>query len=152
MIEQHCLFGCEASGHYFFRELGGGDDGLFAALRMADLVRRSGRPLQEIRRSVPSFYVTPDLRIPARLLSFDEMSKRLRCAFKGARETSVDGIRLETGRGFVLARESVTEPVVTMRLEGQGADSLDELVETCLKAFPEAAGEIRRQIEIARQP
>ena len=150
MIEENCLFGCEASGHYFFRELRGGDDGLFAALRMADLLKRSGRSLAELRLSVPPFYVTPDLRVPETLLSFAEISKRLRSAFEGARETSVDGIRLETDRGFVLARESVTEPVVTMRLEGRGEDSLQELVKICLNSFPEAAREITRQMDSGR--
>ncbi len=146
MIEQNCLFGCEASGHYFFRELRGGDDGLFAALLMTDLLNRSGVPLAELRRTLPPFYVTPDLRIPAEILSFAEIASRLRAVFEGARETTVDGMRLETNQGYVLARESVTEPVVTMRLEGQCADSLRKLVEICLRSFPEASGEIARQM------
>jgi phosphomannomutase len=150
MIEQDGLFGCEASGHYFFRELRGGDDGLFAALLMTDLLKRGGVRLADLRRSLPPFHVTPDLRIPAEILSFSEITRRLRAAFEGARETAVDGIRLETRLGYVLARESVTEPVVTMRLEGQGAEALQELVEICLKSFPEAAGEISRQTGLVR--
>ena len=147
MIEQQALFGCEVSGHYFFRELHGGDDGLFAALLMADLLRRRGRPLADLRRTLPPFYVTPDLRIPWGLLDYAEAVKRLRTVFPNARESTLDGIRWETPEGYVLARESVTEPVVTVRLEGRREDSLQRLIDLCLKTFPEAASEISRQLE-----
>ena len=150
MIEQDCLLGCEASGHYFFRELNGGDDGLFAGLLMAELLIRHGIPLAELCRTLEPFYATPDLRIPAGVLSFAEIVRRLRSLFKGAPETDIDGIRLETEAGYILARQSVTEPVVTMRLEGRRREALSELVQVCLNAFPEAAEEISRQIDQTR--
>jgi phosphomannomutase len=147
MIERDCLFGCEASGHYFYRELRGGDDGLFAALMMTELVSQCGAPLAELRRTLAPFFATPDLRIPANLLGYTEIVRRLHSVFASAREVTIDGIRLETPEGHILARESVTEPVVTMRLEGRSEDSLSHLVDACLKAFPEAAREISRQID-----
>jgi phosphomannomutase/phosphoglucomutase len=147
MIMQNALFGCEVSGHYFFRELAGGDDGLFAALFMTELIAESGLPLLELRRTLPPFYVTPDLRIPARVLAFTEIAARLRSLFPNAQELNLDGVRLETPEGFVLVRESVTEPVITMRLEGRSQDSLRHLINLSLKAFPEAAREISQQID-----
>ncbi len=146
MIEEKAVFGCEASGHYFFRELHGGDDGLFAALYMSDLVRRRGVPLSELRRTLQPFFITPDLRIPASLLNFAEVAKRLRSLLPSARESTIDGVRWETERGFILARESVTEPVVTLRLEGHDRASLENLVDLCRRALPEAADEITAQI------
>ncbi len=151
MIEEKALFGCEASGHYFFRELHGGDDGLFAALCLSDLVRRRGGALTELRRTLPPFFITPDLRIPSELLTFAEVTKRLWSLFPSARATTIDGIRWETEQGFILARESVTEPVVTLRLEGHTQDSLKNLVDLCMRAFPEAADEIAGQISQVRQ-
>jgi phosphomannomutase len=151
MIERDCLFGCEASGHYFYRELHGGDDGLFAALMMAELVSQCGVPLAELRRTLAPFFATPDLRIPSHLLGYQEIARRLRSVFASAKEVAIDGIRLETPEGTILARESVTEPVVTMRLEGRSADSLRNLVDACLKAFPEAAKEISQQVERTKE-
>ena len=147
MIMQNAQFGCEVSGHYFFHELAGGDDGLFAALFMAELIARSALSLMELRRTLPPFYVTPDLRIPARALAFTEIVARLRSLFPNAQESRLDGLRLEAPEGFVLVRESVTEPVITMRLEGRSEGSLRQLIDTSLKAFPEAASEISRQID-----
>ncbi len=151
MIAEHGLFGCEVSGHYFFRELGGGDDGLFAALWMTDLLQRSGHSLAELRKTLPPLFVTPDLRLPASVIQYSELVGRLRNMFPGSRETTVDGIRFETSEGYVLARESVTEPLVTLRLEGRTQDSLNRLVESCLKSFPQAAEEISKQIGQARE-
>jgi phosphomannomutase len=144
MIEEECLVGCEASGHYFYQELQGGDDGLFSALLMAELVTKAGS-LRELRNSLPPFFVTPDLRLPASALPFEEFVRRLRKLFRGARETSIDGLRLETPEGSVLVRESVTEPVVTMRLEGSSAEALRSLLAACRSSFPEVSSEIARQ-------
>ncbi|MBZ5565629.1 MAG: phosphomannomutase/phosphoglucomutase, partial [Acidobacteriia bacterium] len=150
MIEEKALFGCEASGHYFFRELNGGDDGLFAALYLSDLVHRRGLSLRKLRRTLPPFFITPDLRIPSELLTFAEVAKRLRSRLPSGRATTIDGIRWETEQGFILARESVTEPVVTLRLEGHTQDSLKNLLDLCMRAFPEAADEIAGQINQVR--
>jgi phosphomannomutase len=150
MIEEDCLLGCEVSGHYFFRELRGGDDGLFAALLMSELVSRSG-PLGDLRKSLAPIFATPDLRFPARTLAYPEVAKRLRGLFPTAQETTLDGLRLEMPDGFVLARESVTEPVVTMRLEGFSEKSLRRLIEICLRAFPEVSKEIVEQVHKARE-
>ncbi len=145
MIEENCLFGCEASGHYFFRELAGGDDGLFSALLMTELTGKC-ESLANLRRSLDPFFATPDVRLPASNLSYVEIAARLRKLFRSARETTIDGLRLEVSEGFILARESVTEPVVSIRIEGRNKKGLKVLVEKCLGALPEAAEDIRKQI------
>jgi phosphomannomutase len=148
MIEEECLFGCEASGHYFYQELRGGDDGLFSALLMTELVAKAGS-LRELRNSLAPFFVTPDLRLPSSVLPYSEFVRRLRQLFRGARETTIDGLRFETPEGSLLVRESVTEPVVTMRLEGSSAEALRKLLAACHSTFPEVSVEIGRQIRKA---
>jgi len=148
MIEEECLFGCEASGHYFYQELRGGDDGLFSALLMTELVAKAGS-LRELRNSLAPFFVTPDLRLPSSALPYSEFVRRLRQLFRGARETTIDGLRIETPEGSLLVRESVTEPVVTMRLEGSSAEALHKLLAACHSTFPEVSTEIARQIRKA---
>jgi len=148
MMEEECLFGCEASGHYFYQELRGGDDGLFSALLMTELVAKAGS-LRELRNSLAPFFVTPDLRLPSSALPYSEFVRRLRQLFRGARETTIDGLRIETPEGSLLVRESVTEPVVTMRLEGSSAEALGKLLAACHSTFPEVSIEIARQMRKA---
>jgi phosphomannomutase/phosphoglucomutase len=148
MIEENGALGCEISGHYFYRELGGGDDGLFTALLVSRMVSEWG-PLGELRKSVPPIFATPDLRIPAAEISYTELTARLRRLFPAARVSSLDGLRLETGQGFVLARQSVTEAAVTLRLEGFSRKDFEALRAQCLDALPEVARSIQEQSERA---
>lgn len=143
MVRDNCLLGCEASGHYFYRELGGGDDGLFSSLLLADLVERSG-PLHSLTQSLPELFLTPDVRIPKARLTYEVIVGRLRKAFHPTLESEVDGVRMERPDGFVLVRPSVTEPVVTLRLEGLDENAFQQLLRRCGEALPEVADEFER--------
>ena len=144
MIKENGLLGCEVSGHYFFRELQGGDDGLFTAVLVANMLGHAGS-LKSLRSALPPIYATPDLRLPARVLSFEAIKGRLREHLTPTTEWTIDGLRIETSDGFILVRKSVTEPVVTMRIEGVNKGGLSHLIERTLSAFPEFATEIRTQ-------
>jgi phosphomannomutase len=50
---------------------------------------------------------------------------------------TIDGLRVETGDGFILVRESVTETALTLRLEGRDAVALERLRKACRAALPE---------------
>jgi phosphomannomutase len=145
VISDHCLLGCEISGHYFFRELQGGDDGVFAALCLLELLQ-DGRSLAELRRELPSIYITPDLRLPIRAGADDSVIHRLRAAVRPREEIAIDGIRMETNDGFILVRRSVTEPAVTIRIEGLTEHSLESLVKLCSAALPEFSQAISEQV------
>ncbi len=142
MIEQNCLLGCEASGHYFFRELRGADDGLFASLLMAKIVMRDG-PLGALESALPPMFISPDLRLAAGSLSYEQMVSRLRDVLRPARETVIDGFRFETPNGFALIRRSVTEAAITLRLEGLDGAGYRRLVEQCVQALPEIADQLQ---------
>ncbi|MFN7994319.1 MAG: phosphomannomutase/phosphoglucomutase [Bryobacteraceae bacterium] len=145
VIGDHCLLGCEISGHYFFRELHGGDDGMFAALQLLELLQE-GRSLAELRQELPGMHMTPDLRLPLQADEYDSIILRIRQAVHPDEETAIDGVRMQTEDGFVLVRRSVTEPVITMRIEGLTALSLQKLVDRCASALPEFTEAIFAQI------
>ena len=144
MLATGARLGCEVSGHYFYGELGGGDDGLFTALLMSRLIAEGG-PLSTMRAALPRIFATPDLRLAA-TIEWTDLKRRFRNIFPEARALALDGLRLETADGFVLARPSVTEPMVTIRIEGFDAARYERLLETCLAAIPEMAGQARAQI------
>ncbi len=149
MIEEECLFGCEASGHYFHRELGGGDDGLYTALLMLELVARSGA-LHELTAGIPEIFVTPDLRIPARQEAFESIAARLERQLPVLQMNRLDGVRFVTADGTVLVRRSITEPAITIRIDASRRDRLDRLVHECCRSLPEIADEMKAQIDQSR--
>jgi phosphomannomutase len=136
MIRERAMFGCEASGHYFFDELDGGDDGIFGALLVAGMVARRGS-LGELRRAVPEFFLSPDIRLRGGELTFAQAAERLRALPGVIAEVTMDGLRVETGDGFILVRESVTETALTLRMEGRDAAALARLRAACRGALRE---------------
>lgn len=142
MRQLDAIFGCEASGHYFYRELAGGDDGLFTALMILEMVLESG-PLAALVERLPPVHATPDLRIPASALEFDEIIRRLRPALEVLSEETIDGIRFRTAEGTVLARPSVTEPATSLRIEGTSQAGLAHLTGCAMAALGEL---IRNQL------
>ncbi len=142
VVAENALLGLDACGHYFFAELNGGDDGLFAALFVLDLVRKRGEPLQKLRRSLPRIYSTPEIRIPANLLPYAMACEALAGLMPDAAVARIDGMRFETGDGIVLVRESGTEPVLSLRIEGFTSEGYDRMIAQCAHALPEIAPQL----------
>jgi phosphomannomutase/phosphoglucomutase len=146
MVADDALLGLDACGHYFHRELRGGDDGLFSALLVLELLQRAKQSLAELRFTLPAIFSTPELRIPVELLPFDQALTRLNAALPVMESIRIDGVRLVLEEGTVLVRASGTEPVVSLRIEGSGSSSLELLIERCLRALPSAEQFLRDQI------
>lgn len=128
MIERQALFGAEVSGHFFFGELEGGDDGLFTACRMLRLLDESGRSLADWRRDCPPIFTTADLRVEVEPQEGEEAIERIKREFDGYPQSFLDGVRVEFPEGWALVRKSVTAPELTFRFEGNSAGELEGIV------------------------
>ncbi len=140
MCETNARFGAEASGHYFFRELAGGDDSLYTACRLIAWLAHSGRTLSEVRRGCPAVQMTPDLRVPVDQDERQEIIEQVGAAWDGFPQIKTDGVRIDTPGGWALVRSSVTEPVLTFRFEGLDWHALDDLVKRIRGTLPEEVG------------
>jgi phosphomannomutase len=151
MLADDAVLGLDACGHYFHKELFGGDDGLFTGLLMLDLLQRSGKSLFDLRRTLPDIFSTPELRIPVNLLSFGGAADRLQATLPAAEINRLDGLRFVMEKGIVLIRASGTEPMVSLRVEGVDDASLRSLVEQCLVALPAARQFLLDQLALHAQ-
>ncbi len=142
VVAEDALLGLDACGHYFFAELNGGDDGLFAAFYLLNLLREHGEPICRLRRSLPHIYSTPEIRIPASTLSYAVACGALAGIMPDASVTQIDGMRFETGDGIVLVRESGTEAVLSLRIEGYTSAGFKHIFAQCAQALPEAAAQL----------
>jgi len=137
MLSSDALFGAEISGHYFFRALGGGDDGLYSACRMIAFLARTGRSLSDLRRACPRVHVTPDLRVAMKARGVRAVIERVRQCFAGYPQSALDGVRVEFPDGWALVRSSITQPAVTFRFEAANWTGLTELVWGFCETLPE---------------
>ncbi|TGC10579.1 phosphoglucosamine mutase [Methanolobus halotolerans] len=123
---QGANFGGEPSGSWIFPKLSYCPDGIYAAARLVDIVKKT--PLSKLTGSLPQY---PTLR---GTLECDDSSKqKLMEAIKQKLEpmgnvSNIDGIRVEMDGGWVLVRASGTEPKI--RITAQAKENLEELYET----------------------
>ena len=143
MAEEGALLGGEMSGHIFIADGNFGfDDGPFVAGRVAQIVARQDRPLSELMRTIPTLYATPEYRPHCPDNRKAPVIEAVRQQLAGDYPiNTVDGLRITFERGWGLLRASNTEPVLSLRFEGETeADALryKQIVQDALvAAYPE---------------
>ena len=102
---------------------------------------------QELLQKYPEMFITPDLRVECEGKRRKEMLHRLEERFGEYTDPRcTDGIRLVFQSGWALVRESVTEPMITMRFEGDSEQSLRQVTDRILSTIPELAEEAKGQL------
>jgi len=142
----NALFGGEISGHFFFRELGY-DDGMFAALKVCELVAAEG-PLAKLVNSIPKYVTTPDIRVSYthndKAVVLDQIAAKL----ANYNLNLIDGVRIEFEDGWGMIRSSVTEPLFTLRFEAKTPERLQEIQGILLAALP---ADLRQMVALRLQ-
>jgi phosphomannomutase/phosphoglucomutase len=141
--ERDAVYAGELSGHHFFRQLPQGDDGVFASLFFAGRLKGGGVPLSALAAALPTYPITPDIRLPVAPGEVETVLSDLARALVGeAQLVELDGVRAEFPDGWGLARKSVTEPLITLRFEGDDRAALERIVRRFEVAAPALAGRL----------
>jgi phosphomannomutase/phosphoglucomutase len=107
------------------------------------MLQRSGHTLAQLAGTVPSYPITPDLRVPMPPEDIRRLMADIEEHLQGqATFTRTDGLRIEFPNGWGLVRASVTEPVVTMRFEGIDREALVEILNHVESASDLLAGKL----------
>jgi len=128
MVAETCIVGFECSGHVFFRELGGCDDGMYAALLLACRLSESREAVSTMVQRLPKMFITPDIRIPANTDEFQAIARMILQSFDPSQVSRVDGVKVEFPEGWFLIRQSVSENKLSLRFEGDSQADLDHMI------------------------
>ena len=125
----------EMSGHMFFREgYFGFDDALFAAGRVLRYVASTGRGLAELVDSIPTYHATPEIRLPCPEDKKFAVVETLKREFTGRYQViDIDGVRVEFGDGWGLARASNTQAAIVVRFEARTEERLEQIRATFME-------------------
>lgn len=117
----------EMSGHMFFADrYYGFDDALYAAMRLIEIVARSGKPLSAQLEGLPRMVATPEIRVDCPDQLKFEIVKRVVDHFRKTHTVKdIDGARVLFPRGWGLVRASNTQPILVMRFEAENHDLLE---------------------------
>jgi phosphomannomutase / phosphoglucomutase len=130
MKEEGALLAGEMSGHFFFADrYYGYDDGLYAALRLLEILSREGLGVVDLLRDLPQGFSTPELRVSCP----DDVKFRVVDAVREALRSTgtlseIDGVRISyTDGAWGLVRASNTGPVIVLRFEAPTEARLAEI-------------------------
>lgn len=110
MVKQDAQIGGEQSGHVIFRDYATTGDGILTALRVLDIVRSSGRNLDELAGEFRTF---PQLLVNVRV-----KNKRPLDQLPGVQNEIRQAEAAFGGNGRVVVRFSGTEPLARVMVEG----------------------------------
>jgi len=132
MKEEGALLAGEMSGHIFFADKWFGfDDGVYASLRLAEIISQADIPLSQYLSDLPVRYSTPEIRTECPdEVKFQVVSELVKI-FKswGFEVIDIDGARIEFPEGWALIRASNTQPVLVLRFEANSPEFLEKLKE-----------------------
>ena len=128
MVEADAVFGCETSGHLYFRVSDSffTESALYAIVMMAALLARGGQPLSALAAPLRSRYAqSAEINLPvgAREEALAAM-ERIRHRYRDAELDTLDGLSVAYGHVWFTIRPSNTEPLLRLRLEGRDADTV----------------------------
>lgn len=138
MRDRGAALGGELSGHLFFSD-NDYDDGLDAAARLLRILADRQEPPTAIVDRLPRAHATPELWVPRPAdLDLQALLETLarQLPLPGERLLRIDGLRLESTQGFILVRASNTQPLLTLRIEGEDEAALARLKSRLIRAWP----------------
>lgn len=123
-------FGGELSGHVYFRDRWPGfDSGLYAGLRLLEILSKTDLSVERLLEGIEKYYSTEELKFASPdTIKFDVVSKIGEYAKeKGYQFLDIDGIKVLFDDGWALVRASNTGPNITARFEAKTEERLKEL-------------------------
>lgn len=123
-------FGGELSGHVYFRDRWPGfDSGLYAGLRLLEILSHISKNVDDLLAGINEYYSTEELKFPSPdTKKFEVVAKVGEYAKeKGYNFLTIDGIKVLFDDGWALVRASNTGPNITARFESRTKSRLEEI-------------------------
>ncbi len=126
IIEENALLGGEMSGHIFFADRWGGfDDGIYASIRLLEMISDNGGNLDILNR-LPISITTPEINIPFKgnnHFTFMDLFAKL-AKFDNASIIDIDGLKIVYPNCWGLIRCSNTTSNLVLRFEADDDDAM----------------------------
>ena len=118
----------ELSGHVYFRDKWPGyDDGIYAGMRLIEMLSNTDRPLSSYLENLEHYYSTPEIKVQVddakKFMIVDKIKDY--CDSKNYNYITIDGVKVKFSDGFALVRASNTGPNITMRFESKDENKLN---------------------------
>ena len=128
--EEDLPFGGELSGHVYFRDRWPGfDSGMYAGLRLLEILSKTDKTVDELLEGINIYYSTLEEKYNSpddkKFGVIDKIKEYV--ISKGYKYIDIDGIRVEFPDSWALVRCSNTGPNITTRFEATTQERLEEI-------------------------
>jgi phosphomannomutase/phosphoglucomutase len=144
MRAEKALLGGEISCHFFFEDRNGSyDDGIYAALRLLEIVYTTGMTLTDCLKDFPIKMSSPNYRLPCLERDKQRLIDAVHASFRKNSDLklmTIDGVHVTTPFGWGLIRASNTQAAICFKFEAdtkEGLRSLQQLFADALSSVYE---------------
>ena len=130
VLEDNIPFGGELSGHVYFNDRWPGfDSGMYAGLRLLEILSNTDKSVEELLTGINKYYSTEEEKYHSDdNIKFGVLDKiKEYVVSKGYEFIDIDGVRVNFPDGWALVRCSNTGPNITARFEATSEARLKEI-------------------------
>ncbi len=145
MRVEGAVLGGEMSGHMFFADkFLGYDDAVYAALRLLEIISKTGKRVSELLDGIPPAFATPEIRVDCSDEVKFQVVEKVKDEFKKEYKViDVDGVRIEFPDGWGLIRASNTQPALVLRFEAVTKERLEEIMSLIERKLEQAKSKLK---------
>ena len=137
MLNKGAIIGGEISGHYYFADMYGLDDAMFAWVKMVEYLSNNAAHLSELASEIK---LPPSSDVITVQVDEDKKDKimdmvRMEIRSRAKRVVEIDGIKAYFDDGWVLVRKSNTMPQIKIKSEGPGYERLLKMAKDLVLRF-----------------
>ena len=128
--ELDLAFGGELSGHVYFRDkFLGFDSGIYAGLRLLEILSNTDKTLEELLDGINRYYSTPEMKYKTTDEIKFEVIRKIEdyCKDKNYTYNNIDGVRVTFDDSWASVRASNTGPNLTARFEASSEERLESI-------------------------
>ena len=120
MREDNAVFGGEVTGHYYFRDNFYADNGFIPALMILDLMSKKGMSLRDLLKPLrEKYFISGEINTQvANMRIADQKIQELARRYATGNVYMLDGVSVEFDDWHFNVRQSNTEPLLRLNLEG----------------------------------
>ena len=120
MREDNAVFGGEVTGHYYFRDNFYADNGFIPALMILDLMSKKGMSLRDLLKPLrEKYFISGEINTKVANMGIaDQKIQELAKRYATGNVYVLDGVSVEFDDWHFNVRQSNTEPLLRLNLEG----------------------------------
>ncbi len=131
MRTENAIFAGELSGHYYYRDMGFTDNGIFTMIQMLNFLSLKDIPLSRLIQPLKKYCSTGEINM--RVEKREAVFSALGAKYHDSREDHLDGLTVEYDSWWFNLRASNTEPLMRLNLEAKDSKILEEKRQEVIK-------------------